>query len=196
MLAIIGLRVKEKLVHDNVALIAANLALAREFFAEHSATFAFHEPAAGSVGFARLTTGEPIQQFCQRLVEDAGRKPCQGLENFVLRSKTLTFALCLIANLCCRLWSSTFCAGCSVLSLGQPSTRVVLGSRPSGKLGGNGGIAGVLLLPADVYEHDASVARGCFRLGLGRKNFSVCLEAFDVWLASERAQAFASAPKR
>ena len=75
VLAIIGLRAKEKLVRDNVAIIAANLALAREFFAKHSATFAFSEPKAGSIAFARLTTGEPIQQFCQRLVKEAGHKP-------------------------------------------------------------------------------------------------------------------------
>ncbi|KAF6250599.1 aminotransferase, classes I and II [Scenedesmus sp. NREL 46B-D3] len=41
---------------------------------------------------------------------------------------------------------------------------------------------GVLLLPASVYDHEASVRRGHFRLGLGRQNMPQCLQQLDAWL--------------
>jgi hypothetical protein len=74
VLALIGLRARKRLVRDNVALIEANLAAARAFFERHFDSFEFHEPAAGSVAFPRLCTGEPVQDFCQRLVESAGAR--------------------------------------------------------------------------------------------------------------------------
>ncbi|KAG1656132.1 hypothetical protein FOA52_005164 [Chlamydomonas sp. UWO 241] len=43
---------------------------------------------------------------------------------------------------------------------------------------------GVLLLPASVYDHALSVARGHFRVGLGRANLPECLDALGAWLAS------------
>lgn len=42
--------------------------------------------------------------------------------------------------------------------------------------------AGVLLLPASVYDHEPSRAAGHFRIGLGRSNFSECLRQLDAWL--------------
>jgi aspartate/methionine/tyrosine aminotransferase len=42
--------------------------------------------------------------------------------------------------------------------------------------------SGVLLLPASVYEHARSADRGHFRLGLGRKDFALCLEQLEAWL--------------
>lgn len=42
--------------------------------------------------------------------------------------------------------------------------------------------AGVLLLPATIYDHQPSVARRHFRVGLGRKNLPDCLTALDSYL--------------
>ena len=44
----------------------------RAFCKRHSDVMAFTPPAAGSVAFARLLTGEPIDAFCERLVVEAG----------------------------------------------------------------------------------------------------------------------------
>eukprot|EP00882_Tetradesmus_deserticola_P021195 GHRQ01022944.1.p1 GENE.GHRQ01022944.1~~GHRQ01022944.1.p1 ORF type:complete len:239 (+),score=86.28 GHRQ01022944.1:220-936(+) len=41
---------------------------------------------------------------------------------------------------------------------------------------------GVLLLPASVYDHEASVRRGHFRIGLGRQDMPQCLEQLGAWL--------------
>lgn len=45
--------------------------------------------------------------------------------------------------------------------------------------------AGVLLLPAEVYDHAPSVAEGRFRLGFGRRDFAACLERVDAFLVAE-----------
>lgn len=44
---------------------------------------------------------------------------------------------------------------------------------------------GVLLLPASMYDHEASTARSHFRVGLGRKDMPECLQALDAWLVSK-----------
>ncbi|CAL8465212.1 g4747 [Coccomyxa elongata] len=72
ILALIGLRARERLVAANLELIEANLAKAREFFARHADTFEWYEPAAGSICFPRLRTGEAVEAFCERLVAKCG----------------------------------------------------------------------------------------------------------------------------
>jgi hypothetical protein len=42
--------------------------------------------------------------------------------------------------------------------------------------------AGVLLLPATVYDHPVSVANARFRVGLGRRNLPQCLQALEDFL--------------
>lgn len=44
---------------------------------------------------------------------------------------------------------------------------------------------GVLLLPASVYDHQASTDRGHFRFSLGRKDMPECLKALDAWCVSK-----------
>lgn len=46
---------------------------------------------------------------------------------------------------------------------------------------------GVLLLPASVYDHGPSAARGHFRIGLGRRDLPKCLEVLGAWLEKEAA---------
>eukprot|EP00878_Enallax_costatus_P035374 GHUV01039413.1.p3 GENE.GHUV01039413.1~~GHUV01039413.1.p3 ORF type:complete len:100 (-),score=24.10 GHUV01039413.1:232-531(-) len=41
---------------------------------------------------------------------------------------------------------------------------------------------GVLLLPASVYDHEASTNQGHFRFALGRKNMPKCLQQLEAWL--------------
>jgi len=48
--------------------------------------------------------------------------------------------------------------------------------------------AGVLLLPASVYDHAPSSADGRFRLGLGRTNLPECLSHLRRWLVSKGHQ--------
>lgn len=56
----------------NLELIEGNLAEARAFFQRHSDTFEWCEPAAGSIAFPRLKTGEDVSAFCERLAEKSG----------------------------------------------------------------------------------------------------------------------------
>lgn len=80
ILALIGLRARERLVAANLELIEANLGAARAFFARHSDVFEWYEPAAGTVAFPRLRTGEDVEKFCERLVEKSGaRSPSASL---------------------------------------------------------------------------------------------------------------------
>ena len=72
VLALIGLRAAKTLVQRNLGIIEANVAHFRAFCKRHSDVMAFTAPAAGSVAFARLLTGEPIDAFCERLVVEAG----------------------------------------------------------------------------------------------------------------------------
>ncbi|BDA50282.1 probable aspartate aminotransferase [Coccomyxa sp. Obi] len=72
ILALIGLRARERLVAANLELIEANLGEARAFFARHADTFEWYEPAAGSICFPRLRTGEAVEAFCERLVAKSG----------------------------------------------------------------------------------------------------------------------------
>ncbi|KAI3433399.1 hypothetical protein D9Q98_003215 [Chlorella vulgaris] len=44
--------------------------------------------------------------------------------------------------------------------------------------------AGVLLMPATVYDHPQSTAEARFRLGFGRRNLPTCLQHLDAWLAA------------
>ena len=74
ILALIGLRTRERLVAANLELIEANLGAARAFFARHSDGFEWYEPAAGTVAFPRLRTGEDVEKFCERLVEKSGAR--------------------------------------------------------------------------------------------------------------------------
>lgn len=43
--------------------------------------------------------------------------------------------------------------------------------------------AGVLVLPATVYQHPPSVANNHFRVGLGRRDFTECMHAFEEHVA-------------
>lgn len=45
--------------------------------------------------------------------------------------------------------------------------------------------AGVLLLPACVYNHEPTTLAGHFRLGLGRRSLPECLKHLGAWLQKQ-----------
>ena len=72
VLALIGLRAAGKLLQRNLAIIEANIDAFTAFCVLYKDVIEFHAPAAGSIAFARLLTGEPIEAFCERLVAEHG----------------------------------------------------------------------------------------------------------------------------
>jgi hypothetical protein len=108
ILALIGLRTRERLVAANLELIEANVGAARAFFARHCDVFEWYEPAAGTVAFPRLRTGEDVEKFCERLVEKSGA-----------RSLSASLVLC-CGSISGREWSDTLCrvpSGCRLHGL-------------------------------------------------------------------------------
>jgi len=70
-LARVALEQAEAIIRRNVAIIQANLAHARRFMARWPAVFAWREPLAGPVAFARLLNGSAAA-FCERMVHAGG----------------------------------------------------------------------------------------------------------------------------
>ena len=71
-LATVALRVRDRLVERNLAIVASNLRLLDRFFAEHRAKLEWVRPRAGSVAFPRLVAGTGSERFCEDLVRDKG----------------------------------------------------------------------------------------------------------------------------
>lgn len=69
-LATLALRHRDKLVERNLGIIAANLDLLKDFFAEHADQFSWVRPRAGSIAFPRLLAGQ-VDGFTKRLVQEA-----------------------------------------------------------------------------------------------------------------------------
>lgn len=72
VLALIGLRAKEAILSRHRERIARNLKLLDAFFLNHSDSFSWIRPKAGTVGFPGLRTAESPADFCDRLVRTAG----------------------------------------------------------------------------------------------------------------------------
>jgi aspartate/methionine/tyrosine aminotransferase len=67
VLGLIALRATRTIVERNKKIIAANLELLNAFFERHTSLWEWTPPQAGTVGFARLLTGESADSFCERL---------------------------------------------------------------------------------------------------------------------------------
>ena len=93
VLALIGLRAGEQLLQRNSELVQANTAHFAAFCKRHSEAFAFTAPRAGSIAFARLLTGEPVQAFCERLVADCGEPLSFASDNIVTFESSYTLAV-------------------------------------------------------------------------------------------------------
>ena len=59
-------------MQQRLAIMRRNLDALDAFFARWRHVFAWRRPAAGTVAFPRLTTGEPIEEWCSQLVEETG----------------------------------------------------------------------------------------------------------------------------
>ncbi|MCU0560125.1 MAG: aminotransferase class I/II-fold pyridoxal phosphate-dependent enzyme [Desulfobacterales bacterium] len=70
-LAELALRHRALLIARNVSILTENLALLDDFFERHPATFRWHRPKAGPIGFPRLI-GAEVEAFCHELVTTAG----------------------------------------------------------------------------------------------------------------------------
>lgn len=72
ILALIGLRARERVLRRSRAIVAANLEVLDRFFAEWEPTFTWVRPRAGSVAFPRLRARTSIDRFAAELVEAEG----------------------------------------------------------------------------------------------------------------------------
>jgi aspartate/methionine/tyrosine aminotransferase len=72
ILALIGLRAKDKIIERHLQRIKRNLALLDVFFKENAGLFKWVRPSAGTIGFPRLLTGVDSDKFCQEVVEKVG----------------------------------------------------------------------------------------------------------------------------
>jgi aspartate/methionine/tyrosine aminotransferase len=70
-LARVALEQAETIIRRNVGIIQANLGHVRQFMARWPAMFAWHEPLAGPVAFARLRKGSATA-FCEAAVRERG----------------------------------------------------------------------------------------------------------------------------
>ena len=161
VLALIGLRAGKKIVQQNLAIIEANVAHFEAFCKRHSNVMAVNAPAAGSVAFARLLTGEPIEAFCVRLVDKAGEEHLL----YYLSSCIAALPVRKMSFSELQRWSPLLLPSCGMHT------------------------AGVLLLPATVYNHTPSIADARFRVGLGRRNMPECLRVLEDFLEKDRQYA-------
>jgi aspartate/methionine/tyrosine aminotransferase len=76
VLALIGLRARERVLARSRSIVAANLAILDDFFARRADAFSWVRPRGGSTGFPRLIpdgpAGASAEAFAARLVEATG----------------------------------------------------------------------------------------------------------------------------
>lgn len=72
VLALIGLRARNKIIERNLAIIRHNLSAAADFFSAHTHRFVWFPPLAGSTAFPKWTGPSSVEDFCQESVEKAG----------------------------------------------------------------------------------------------------------------------------
>lgn len=68
----IALKHSDQLLERNVKIIEDNLKIADEFFNKYSDLFEFNRPMAGPVAFIKMNIDMPIEEFCNKLVEEKG----------------------------------------------------------------------------------------------------------------------------
>lgn len=72
ILALIGLRARDRLLARNREIVATNLPLFADFFGRHTDLFDFAAPQGGCVCFPRYLGAEGVEAMCTDLVEQAG----------------------------------------------------------------------------------------------------------------------------
>ncbi|MBI4990927.1 aminotransferase class I/II-fold pyridoxal phosphate-dependent enzyme [Candidatus Gottesmanbacteria bacterium] len=71
ILAIIGLRAKERIIKAKLEVILKNLSLLDGFFKEYSHLFSWIRPKAGTVAFPRINRDIDSYDFCEKMVKEA-----------------------------------------------------------------------------------------------------------------------------
>lgn len=72
ILGIIALQNTARIVQRNCGIIRGNAASAEQFFSKHRDKVSWASPKAGSVAFPRWLGDEPVEQFCQSVLEEHG----------------------------------------------------------------------------------------------------------------------------
>jgi aspartate/methionine/tyrosine aminotransferase len=72
VLAIIGLRAKDKIIARNLSIISQNIDLLEKFFCQYPDLFEWHRPTAGPIAFPKLKINVDITKFCLDLVNRKG----------------------------------------------------------------------------------------------------------------------------
>jgi aspartate/methionine/tyrosine aminotransferase len=72
VLALIGLRARDRLLARNRAIVAANLPLFEEFFGRRPDLFEWERPQGGCVCFPRYLGADGVEAMCADLVEEVG----------------------------------------------------------------------------------------------------------------------------
>jgi aspartate/methionine/tyrosine aminotransferase len=72
VLALIGLRSRDKIISRNINIILQNLKYAGSFFERHAALFDWRPPQAGSVAFPEWRGDGMVEELCQSLIEHQG----------------------------------------------------------------------------------------------------------------------------
>ena len=71
-LAQIALKARDRILARNRSLIAKNLPMLGEFFAEHEDLFEWYLPDGGCIGYPRYIGRDGVEEFARRLVEESG----------------------------------------------------------------------------------------------------------------------------
>jgi aspartate/methionine/tyrosine aminotransferase len=72
ILALLALRVKDRIIARNLQIIKNNLELLDRFFVGRMELFSWNRPNAGSIALPRLLTKGKTSQFCRELIEKKG----------------------------------------------------------------------------------------------------------------------------
>jgi aspartate/methionine/tyrosine aminotransferase len=59
-------------VQRNLEIIRKNITSAEQFFNRHKDKVAWVSPKAGSIAFPRWLGAEPVEQFCQEILQEQG----------------------------------------------------------------------------------------------------------------------------
>ena len=72
ILGMIALQNKERIVQRNLDIIRVNMDSVSRFFTGHQDKFSWFSPQAGSVAFPEWRGDDPVEQFCQRVLDQQG----------------------------------------------------------------------------------------------------------------------------
>lgn len=69
ILAVMALKLRKKIITNNLKIIKNNIKIADEFFSKHINLFSWIKPSAGSVAFPKLKSKMSIEEFCYDIIK-------------------------------------------------------------------------------------------------------------------------------